>query len=261
MSEATALMQFHNVTVIRGATVALNRLSLTIEAHENVAIIGPNGCGKSTLLKTITRELYPIAEEGSYARILGRERWEVTEMRKYLGVVTNDLFAQSHRNPSGRELVLSGFFSSFGLWPHHHVTPEMERKTDEVLALLGASHLAAKPYNELSSGERKRLVLGRALVHGPQALVLDEPSDSLDLAALKALQTNMRTLAQHGISIMLVTHHLHEIIPEISRVVLMKNGRVFRDGSKAEILTRANLSEAYGAEIEPMERDGYYQFW
>jgi iron complex transport system ATP-binding protein len=261
VSQATALMDFRNVTVIRGTTVALNRLSLTIGAHENVAIIGPNGCGKSTLLKTITRELYPIAEDGSYARILGRDRWEVTEMRKHLGVVTNDLFAQSHRNPSGRELVLSGFFSSFGLWPHHHVTPEMERKTDEVLALLGASHLAAKPYNELSSGERKRLVLGRALVHGPQALVLDEPSDSLDLAALKALQTNMRTLAQSGISIALVTHHLHEIIPEISRVVLMKDGRVFRDGSKAEILTRANLSEAYGADIEPMERDGYYQFW
>lgn len=255
------LIDFRNVTVIRGNTVALDRFTLQIPAGENVAVVGPNGSGKSTLLKTITRELHPLANDDSHARILGRQNWELSQLREHVGVVMNDSFARSSRNPTGRELVLSGFFGSFGVWPHHRVTPEMELAAETTLRILGVLHLADKPYGQMSSGERKRMMIGRALIHNPQALVLDEPSDSLDLAALKALQNTLRSLAQSGIGIVLVTHHLHEIIPEISRVILLKSGKVFRDGAKAQILTRAVLSELFEMEVEPIQKDGYYQFW
>lgn len=255
------LIDFRNVTVIRGNTVALDRLTLKIAPGENVAIVGPNGSGKSTLLKTITREVHPLAKDDSHARILGRQNWELSQLRDHVGVVMNDFFARSSRNPTGKELVLSGFFGSFGVWPHHRVTPEMEIKAETTLKILGVAHLAGKAFGQMSSGERKRMMIGRALIHNPQALVLDEPSDSLDLAALKALQRTLRSLAQSGISMILVTHHLHEIIPEISRVILLKSGKVFRDGPKAKILSKATLSELFEMEVEPVEKDGYYQFW
>src|SRR5664280_2115521 len=255
------LIDFQEITVMRDETVALDRLSLSIAAGENVAIIGPNGCGKSTLLKTITRELYPLYHEGSSAQILGRAQWDVAELREHLGVVSNDLFARSERNPTGLEVVVSGFFSSSGLWPHHEPTPEMFERSRGALRQMGVEHLADRRYGETSSGERKRVLISRALVHDPQTLILDEPSDSLDLAMLKDLQSRLRTLAQAGTGVVLVTHHLHEIIPEISRVVLLKRGRVFRDGAKREILNRENLSELYEIDVEPIERDGFYQYW
>ena len=246
---------------MRGNTTALNGLSLRLAGRENVAIIGPNGCGKSTLLKTITREFYPVRRDDTSARILGREQWDVSELREHLGVVSNDLFSNSSRNPRGLELVVSGFFSSFGLWPHHQPTEDQLARSKAALRQMGAEHLAERRYGAMSSGERKRVMISRALVHAPETLILDEPSDSLDLAMLKDLRERLRSLAQAGTGIVLVTHHLHEIIPEIDRVVLMKSGTVFRDGKKRDVLTRENLSELYATNVEPIERDGYYQYW
>jgi iron complex transport system ATP-binding protein len=256
-----ALIEFENVTVLRERTVALDGLSLRLNTGENVAIIGPNGCGKSPLLKTITRELYPLQRDGMYARILGRERWDVNELRDHLGIISNDMFARSTRNPRGLEVVISGFFSSFGLWPHQRATDEMVERSREAMRQMGVEHLDDRPYSRMSSGERKRVLISRALVHAPDTLILDEPSDSLDLAMLKDLQARLRALAQQGTGIVLVTHHLHEVIPEITRVVLLKRGRVFRDGKKADMLTRDVLSELYETAVEPVERDGFYQYW
>jgi len=256
-----ALIEFENITVLRERTVALDGLSLRLNAGENVAIIGPNGCGKSTLLKTITRELYPVQREGSYARILGRERWDVNELRGHLGIISNDMFARSTRNPRGVEVVISGFFASFGLWPHQRPTQEMVARSRDAMRQMGVEHLAERPYSRMSSGERKRVLISRALVHAPDTLILDEPSDSLDLAMLKDLQARLRELAQKGTGIVLVTHHLHEVIPEITRVVLLKRGRVFREGPKPQMLTREVLSELYETVVEPIERDGFYQYW
>ena len=261
MVNGTALIDFQQITVVRDETVALDALTLQISSGENVAIIGPNGSGKSTLLKTITRELYPLYSEGSSARILGRDQWDVAELREHLGVVSNDLYARSKRNPHGLEVVVSGFFSSFGLWPHQHPTKEQLERSKNAMRQMGVEHLAQRRYGEMSSGERKRVLISRALVHDPGTLILDEPSDSLDLAMLKDLQARLRTLAQDGTGIVLVTHHLHEIIPEITRVVLLKRGRIFRDGAKKKVLTREILSELYETKVEPIERDGFYQYW
>ncbi|HYM12068.1 MAG TPA: ATP-binding cassette domain-containing protein, partial [Bryobacterales bacterium] len=158
----------------------------------------------------------------------------------------------------GREVVLSGFFSSVGVQPYHHATRGMLRKADEVLERLEIPHLAERPVEEMSSGEARRVLIGRALVHDPKALVLDEPGNSLDLRAFEELRAVVRKLARSGVTILLVTHHLPEIIPEIGRVILLKNGRVFRDGPKEKILTAANLSKLFGGRVELLRRGGYY---
>jgi iron complex transport system ATP-binding protein len=259
---STPLIEYKDITVCRGETVALDSITLSIGVGEHVAILGPNGCGKSTLIKTMTRECYPRLDgPGSWMRIMGQAIWNVFDLRAMLGIVSNDLMLSCTRDYSGREIVLSGFFSSIGIWGNHHVTPEMERKTDELLKRLEIKHLADRNTDELSSGEARRVLIARALVHEPRALVLDEPTTSLDFHATHELREILRKVAQTGTSIVLVTHHLPDIIPEIGRVILMKKGRVLRDGPKAEILTSAALSEVFATEAEVVERGGYYQVW
>src|SRR5215475_2081522 len=178
-----ALIEFERVTVMRGNTVALRDVSLKVGVGEHVAILGPNGCGKSTLIKAITRECYPLIEDGSSVRILGEERWNVAELRTLLGIVSPDLMAACTRSVSGRDIVLSGFFSSIGIWPHQEVTTEMHERADRAMARLEVLHLADRCTDEMSSGEARRTLLARALVHEPRALILDEPSTALDLSA------------------------------------------------------------------------------
>jgi iron complex transport system ATP-binding protein len=246
---------------MRGENVALRDVSLTIGAGEHVAILGPNGCGKSTLIKTITRECYPLASPDSSISILGQSTWNVFDLRNLLGIVSNDLMTQCTREITGADIVLSGFFSSIGIWPNHHVTDDMRAKTARVMDLLEAPHLAEKPVDEMSSGEARRMLIGRALVHDPKALLLDEPSTSLDLFAQHELRETVRRLAQSGMGILLVTHHLSDIIPEIERVIFMRQGRIVADGPKRETLTAAALRELFGVEVELTRRDGYYHLW
>jgi iron complex transport system ATP-binding protein len=256
------LLEFCNVTICRGQNIALDRISFSVAQGEHVAILGPNGSGKSSLIKAITRECYPrYSGNGTGLRIMGQDRWNVFELRSMLGIVSNDLMQSCSRNHSGREVVLSGFFSSIGVWPNHEVTPEMERKTDDVLATLEIAHLAERSVDELSSGEARRILIGRALVHDPKALVLDEPTSSLDLHAMHELRAILRKLAQAGTSIIVVTHHLPDIIPEVGRVILIKKGCLLRDTLKRDALSAESLSELFETPVEVVEREGYYQMW
>jgi iron complex transport system ATP-binding protein len=255
------LIEFDDISVMRGKTVALRDVSLKIGVGEHVAILGPNGCGKSTLIKTITRECYPLIREGSSIRILGEQRWNVAELRTLLGIVSTDLMATCTRSVSGRDIVLSGFFSSIGIWPHQQITSPMVEAADRAMALLEVSHLAERFTDEMSSGEARRVLLGRALVHNPVALILDEPSIALDLRAQHELRLIVRKLAQSGTGIVMVTHHLSDLIPEIERVVLMNDGRIVADGPTREILVEARLSALFGRPLQLSERDGYFNLW
>ncbi|RXA16686.1 ABC transporter ATP-binding protein [Methanosarcina sp. MSH10X1] len=259
-TDSPSLLELKNVTVVRGGRKILDSISLSIEQGEHVAIIGPNGSGKSSLIKTFTKEYHPLAAaDGLVLNIMGKATWHVFELRKLLGIVSGDLQHIYCRQVSVLEVVLSGFFSSIGIYYNHKITPEMEARSREVLAFLEISHLADRLMSELSSGEARRVLIGRALVHNPQALILDEPANSLDLKALHGFRESVRKIAGSGKNIILVTHTLEDIIPEINRVILIKDGRIFMDGKKQEILTDANLSELFSLPVEVVEKKGYYQ--
>ncbi len=256
-----ALLDFRHVSVMLENRQVLHDITLKIRAGEHVVILGPNGCGKSMLIKTITRECYPLAEPGSSLTILGRDTWNIFELRPLLGIVSNELMRRCTRQISGREMVLSGFFSSIGVPPCYEVTAAMLEKTSQVLKLLEAEHLADREMTEMSSGEAHRLLIGRALVHDPLALLLDEPSNSLDFRAALELRGIWRKLAQAGTGIVMVTHHLPDIVPEIVRVILLRQGRVFADGAKSAILTADRLTELFGLPVQIALRGGYYHLW
>jgi iron complex transport system ATP-binding protein len=252
------LLEFENVTVFCGTKKVLDSLSITVSEGENIAILGPNGAGKSSFIRTILREYYPVAgDERVVFRINGQEVWDVFDLRSTIGVVSNDLQYTFTRPVSGREVILSGFFSSIGLF-NQTITPVMERKADEILAFLEIEHLKDRPMTALSSGESRRLLIGRALVHNPKTLLLDEPTNSLDLHALYSFRETIRKIARSGTGIILVTHNLHDIIPEISRVVLMKDGRFCGDGPKSEMLTDTKIGDLFRVPIRVRKEGGYY---
>jgi iron complex transport system ATP-binding protein len=256
------LIEYRHVSVQRGSRIALDDLSLAIGSGEHVAILGPNGSGKSTLIKTITRELYPLQRPDSFLRILGCEKWNIFDLRPLLGVVSNDLAQTCARHfYTGREIVLSGFFGSIGIWPNHAVKPGMEKKADQIMERLEISHLADRNAEEMSSGEARRTIIARALVHEPRALVLDEPTNSLDFHAMHSVRGMLSRIAREGTGLILVTHHLDDIVPEVERVVLLNEGRVVDDGPKHEMLTPARLSRLFSTEIEVEQRNGYYHLW
>jgi len=255
------LLDFRNLRVMRGQKIALDDFSLRIGGDEHVAILGPNGCGKSTLIKTITRECYPVDRPQSSVSIFGQENWNVFELRSQLGIVSNDLMLSCTGDASGRDVVLSGFFSSTAIFPHHTVDPRHRELADAALAQLNIAHLAERAVCEMSSGEARRVLIARALVHRPGALLFDEPCNSLDLSAQQSLRKTMRALANAGTAIILVTHELADIVPEIQRVVLMSQGRVVADGPKEEILQVERLAALFGVMVEMARRDGHYHLW
>ncbi len=254
------LLEFKDLTVLKGVKAkVLNSISLKIYEGDNLAILGPNGAGKSSLIKVITREYYPVLKDdrASSCRILGQERWNISELRKLLGIVSNDLQHVCTRDITGLEVVLSGFFSSIGLFKER-LTPAMKKKAGRVIEFLEIDHLKHRKMNEMSSGEARRFLIGRALVHDPKALILDEPTTSLDLHALYKFTDMLRKIARSGTSIILVTHNLSDIIPEIGRVVLMKDGKFCMDGDKSAVLTGKNVSKLFGTPVDINIKDGYY---
>ncbi len=257
--QSLPLIEFRNVTVRRGGRDVLDSVDLSIAQGENVAILGPNGSGKSTLMKLISRELYPVVKAGSPpVRILGSDTWNLFDLRNRLGLVSNDWMSMCTRDFTGLEIVLSGFFGSVGIWPYHSVTDKMRSRALELMDELDIADLAERATAEMSSGEARRVLIGRALAHDPQAIIMDEPTNSLDLHAASQIRGILRSLTAQAISVIMVTHHLPDIIPEIKRVVTMRSGRILSDGAKVDALRPAPLTALFGVEVDVLERDGYF---
>tara|TARA_E500000331_G_scaffold100770_1_gene97610 strand:+ start:61654 stop:62487 length:834 start_codon:yes stop_codon:yes gene_type:complete len=255
----TPLVEITHATVCRGDNRVFDDFSLTLSQHESVAILGPNGAGKTTLLKLLMREIYPLWRAYPVVRILGKERNDIWDLRRQLGIISADLQENYSPEVLGRQVVLSGFFSSVGVWGHHRLTDEQYARVESVFSQLDIQPLAGRAFGELSSGQQRRLLLGRALVNAPAHLILDEPTSGLDLAATFQYLQTMRELIRSGHTLVLVTHHIHEIPPEVTRVVMLNRGEVWEDGEKSEMLTESRLSSLYGVDVRLVESAGWYQ--
>lgn len=258
MSAAEAIVDIKNATVFRKDTCVFNNLSLQVNAGEATAILGPNGAGKTTLLKLLSREIYPVVKTDSHIKLFGNETVNIWDLRQRIGLVSHEFQNTYETLANGLEVVVSAFFGSTGLYEHHHPTNEQTERALAVMHDLKLLDLRDKCFLKLSTGQQRRLLLARALVHNPQMLVLDEPTAGLDMAAAFQFIDDMRRWCKADRSLLLVTHHVQEIIPEIRRVVLLKNGRIFADDTKEKLMTSAILSEVFDTRIKVQHQDGYY---
>jgi iron complex transport system ATP-binding protein len=254
------LIAIHKATVWRGTTCVLQDFSLCIGQRERVAVLGPNGSGKTTLLRTISRELRPVQAEGSYVEILGQRSWNIWELRKHFGLVSQDLQADFGPQVKVLDAVLSGFFQSVGLDDvlRTRVSAGQRETAHRILQELGLQALEQRAFHTLSTGQQRRCLLARALVHEPHTLILDEPSSGLDMTARFEIQRHVSRLCRQGIGLVWVTHDLNDIPAEVERVIVLKGGRIFADGPRADVLNTEVLCAAFDTSLRVAEVDGHY---
>jgi len=252
-------IEIERATVYRGDTCVFHDLSLAIDVGTHAAILGPNGAGKSTFLKLLAGEIHPVSHDETHIRLFGEEQWNVWDVRKRLGLVSYDLQHQYMEQVIGLKVVLSGYFASIGTYGYQDFTYAQISRSHAVMEELGIGFLIDRRFADMSTGEQRRCLLGRALVHDPAALVLDEPTSGLDLTATFHYLDLVRGFMKKGKTVLLVTHHIHEIPPEVERVLLLKEGGVLRDGDKEQVLTEANLSVLFNCPVALAQANGWYQ--
>lgn len=258
-AEASALFELENVSICRGDTAVYEGLSLKIELGESVAIIGPNGSGKSTLIKLLSRGIYPVQQANSRFRLLGRERVRVDDYRKRLGYVAEDALDLVPMDTSVLEICISAFTGSSGLRgvpqrPPAHATDNAM----QALAFVGLAGFQQRQLQNLSTGECRRLMLARAMCHKPLAIILDEPSSNLDLQASAWLTDRLGQLASTGTSIVLATHLINEIPPEITRIIAIREGRIVGDDAAVDLLSDDFVSNLYATDVRVYQHDGFF---
>jgi iron complex transport system ATP-binding protein len=264
-SSAEPILELHDATVVKGGASVLDSLNLTIRDREHTAILGPNGAGKSILVSLLTHQERALARTNGVpaVRVFGQDNWNIFDLRSQLGIVSSALHqhfvsGNSEGRITGYAAVVSTFLNSYGILRYGEVTGEMRGRASAALEMAGASHLARRTLDQMSSGEARRVMLARVLATSPRALVLDEPTTGLDIAARHAFMERVRVLARGGTTVILITHHIEEIIPEIGRVVLLRNGRIADDGPKRAMLDDGRLGELFGVRVAVDEVDGYF---
>jgi iron complex transport system ATP-binding protein len=263
----TSVLELVNATVVKGGTTVLHNLNLTIRDGEHTAIVGPNGSGKSTLVKLLTHHDYPWPpdddDQPPPVKVYGSDRWDVMELRAQLGVISADMhqrfvIGNSAGNLRAEEVVVSGLFATHGFLHPHQLNERTKRLAREALARVDAAHLVDKMMDEMSTGEARRVLIARALVTSPRALVLDEPTSGLDVVSRGRFLEQVEKVGRAGTTLIFVTHHVEEIVPAVERVILLKAGRVAFDGPKRQTLTDEKLSDVFGASVRVSQHDGRY---
>ena len=254
------IIDFENINVGYDSKIVLKDITLKIKDKEHWAILGANGSGKSTLMKLIQSEIHPRKTNEYKKEILGKTNYSIFELKKELGIITNDLHNYFSRNGSflnGYEVVLSGHYSSIGVFKHQDFTQEQHDKAIKTMHYLEIEHLKEKNVNEMSTGELRKCIVARALIHDPKAFILDEPTVGLDIKAQINFIKMVQKLSQNC-SIILVTHHLEEIFEEIQNVALIHNNTIYKSGAKKDILTSENLSEIFDTNVHINVKNNRY---
>ena len=254
------IIDFENINVGYDEKIVLKDITLKIKEKEHWAILGANGSGKSTLMKLIQSEIHPRKTNEYKKEILGKSTYSIFELKKDLGIITNDLhnyFATHGNFLTGYITVLSGHYSSIGVFKHQDFTSEQHEKANETMKFLEIEHLKDKYVQEMSTGELRKCIVARALIHDPKAFILDEPTVGLDIKAQINFIKMIQKLSKNC-SIILVTHHLEEIFEEIKNVALIYDNTIYKSGKKEDILTNENLSEIFDTNVHINVKNNRY---
>lgn len=252
------LFRIRDASVVRAGSIILHVDDFTLAEGEHLALLGPNGAGKSTFIKLLTREVMPLYRDAAPVVFRGNERPTLADIKSCFGVVSASMHEQISVHLPVIDIVCGGFFGTLGLPRGVQVDAAMRAASLDALEKLGIADLSARDVLTLSTGQVRRVLVARELVHDPQVLVFDEPCTGLDPQGMYQIRSTMRALAEEGRSVVLVTHYPEDIVPAIERVVLIKDAAILADGSKRDLLTDEAMSDLFDAPLRVEERDGWY---
>ncbi|MET8650880.1 MULTISPECIES: ABC transporter ATP-binding protein [Nocardia] len=252
------LIDFSEVTIRRSGHTLVGPVTWQVELDERWVVLGPNGAGKTSLLRMAAAEVHPTS---GTAHLLGEVlgKTDVGELRPRIGLSSAAVASRVPRDEKVRDLVVSAGYAVLGRWRERYDDVDTDRAID-MLESLGAEHLSDRTYGTLSEGERKRVLIARALMTDPELLLLDEPAAGLDLGGREELVERLGDLAADADApaMVLVTHHVEEIPPGFTHGLLLNEGEVVSQGLLTDVLTSENLSDAFRQSITLDRVDGRY---
>jgi iron complex transport system ATP-binding protein len=249
------VLHLSGVSVVRDGATLLDAVDWDLAEGERWVVLGPNGAGKTTLLQIASANLHPSR---GVAAVLGETLGavDVFELRPRIGLSSAALAERLPARETVRDVVVTASYAVVGRWREHYDQLDASR-ADELLEALGVAHLAERRFGTLSEGERKRVQIARALMTDPELMLLDEPAAGLDLGGREDLVRRLGLVAADpdAPALVLVTHHVEEIPPGFTHVLLLRGGRVVAAGPLASTLTSAALAETFGLPLH-LERSG-----
>ena len=253
------LLRIRDAVVRRSGKVILDIDRFDVEEGRSLAILGPNGAGKTTFVNLVTREVMPLHRDEPPIVFRGQPRMTLADTKRCTGIVSSSMQKQISVPLPAIEIVIGGLYGSLGIPLRAKATESQHAKAMHVLEELGIADLADRKMNTLSTGQARRVLVARAMVHDPDILIFDEPCSGLDPQGMYWLRRTMSKLAEDGRTILLVTHYPEDIVPEIEDVLLLKDGRVYARGPKKELLTTECMRKLFDVPLEVVKtnRDTY----
>jgi iron complex transport system ATP-binding protein len=249
------ILEVSGLRIQRGSTLILDGISWRVQPGQHWVVLGANGSGKTSLLSALAGYLTPTAGTITVlSRQYGQEDWR--ELRKQIGIVSSSVRQMMANEEPALESIVSGKYAMIDLWGRVSARDRTEAR--KILRQIECVHLEERPWLVLSQGERQRVLIGRALMGKPRLLILDEPCAGLDPAAREHFLQFLQRLGKHhdAPTLMLVTHHVEEIVPAFSHVLMIKNGRVLAAGKKSILLDARFLSKAFNTRLQ-LNRSGH----
>ncbi|MFL6023319.1 MAG: ABC transporter ATP-binding protein [Marmoricola sp.] len=254
----STVLELADVSIRRGQATLLDAVSWTVNEGDRWVVLGSNGAGKTTLVQVCSAQIHPTSGvAGILGEVLGTV--DVFDLRPRIGYTSAAIAEKIPRDELVRDVVVSASYGVVGRWREHYDELDHERALD-LLVEVGAGKLAERTFGTLSEGERKRVQIARALMADPELLVLDEPAAGLDLGGREDLVSTMSVLANDPTSpaIVLVSHHVEEVPPGFTHVLMLREGRVVASGPLETTMTAENLSLTFGMSLQLSVEDGRY---
>ncbi len=257
-SKRNPWLELSSVEVVINKKKVLNGIDLNLYLRENTLILGPNGSGKSLLVRLISRSLYPVVKQGSYLRIFGSEKINLWSLRSRVGILSTELEVRANPYSKAKDIIISGFFGSIGIGKNHKPSNSQIKMVSSLINKLDLSKFSESYFGELSDGQKRRILIARALIHDPDILILDEPTNGLDIKATSQLLKILNGLSKDGKTILMITHKVEEIVEEIDRVIFLADGKIVGDGAVKQMITSDNLSKLFNFHVMVNEFNGHY---
>ena len=248
-----------NINVYIDQKKILSDININLNYGENILILGPNGSGKSTFLKLLNRSIYPVIFSGSSFKLFNKEDINIWDLRKKIGFLFREMEERVNNGVNLYDLISSGFTGVFNSRYSKLLSEREKTKINNLINEWGLNNIINSNFQSLSDGQKKRALLARAVVYEPNILVLDEPFCNLDLKSNFILNQNLIKLINQSVNIIYVTHNLESILPKTNRVILIKQGKILKDGSPYELINTEILSDLYNIPIKVIEQEGYWR--